>query len=95
MDASSVQNSAPCGAAALIEILKAKATLFVREARGKLSTYIGLLIASSAEIRDQWPDIISGLPDWRWITWTEHHAFTLLGLLVVYARVRRALSSAA
>lgn len=67
---------------------------FVRlyhEAKGKLTTYVGLLIASAAEIRNSWPDITSNLPSWPWLVWLENHAFAILGVLVIYTRVRRAL----
>lgn len=63
------------------------------EAKGKLSTYVGLTIASSAEIRDNWSgvsDFVKGHPHAEWVA---NHVFVLLGLLVVYARIRRALGS--
>jgi hypothetical protein len=64
---------------------------FWNEARDKLTTYVGLLIASAAEIKDNWPDIVNNLPKWPAVIWLERHAFALLGLLVVYTRVRRAM----
>lgn len=72
--------------------LIAKIQLFFHEARTKLTTYVGLLIAASAEIRNEWPSITSQLPHWSWVTWLESHAYVLLGFAVVYARVRRLLN---
>lgn len=65
---------------------------FMAEAKGKLTTYVGLLIASAAEIRDNWSgvaDFVKGHPRAEWVA---NHVFVLLGLLVIYARVRRALN---
>lgn len=64
---------------------------FFHEAKNKVTTYVGLLIASAGEIRNEWPDITSQLPNWHWLVWLENHTFTLLGLLVIYTRVRRML----
>ena len=76
-----------------LQWLKAKAVIFYREASTKVTTYVGLLIAASAEIRNQWPDITSQLPHWGWVSWLETHAYVLLGFAVVYARVRRLLGA--
>jgi hypothetical protein len=70
-----------------------KLKLFWTEAKGKVTTYVGLLIASSAEIRDNWSgvsDFVKGHPR---AEWAANHVFVLLGLLVIWARVRRALKS--
>jgi hypothetical protein len=71
----------------------AKLKLFWTEARSKLTVYVGLLIASSAEIRNMWPEITGQLPPWPPMIWLEHHAFAVLGIAVVYTRVRRVLHS--
>ena len=76
-----------------LQRLKAKALLFFHEARTKVTTYVGLLIAASAEIRNQWPNITSQLPQWGWVSWLETHVYILLGFAVVYTRVRRLLNS--
>lgn len=68
-----------------------KLKLFWTHAKGKLTTYVGLLIAGAAEIRNEWPTLTDQLPHWKWLTGIEAHAFTVLGLLVIYARVRRLL----
>lgn len=67
-------------------------TNFWAEAKGKLTVWLGLVIASASEIRESWGDLTDSLPHWHWLVWIEHHAFSALGLLVVYARVRRSLS---
>ena len=64
---------------------------FWAEAKGKMTVWVGLLIASSSEVKDSWGDITSNLPQWTWLVWTEKHLFAVLGLVVVYARVRRAM----
>lgn len=69
----------------------AKTKLFYHHAKTKATTYVGLLIASAGEIRNEWPNVIESLPTWRWLVWIEGHTFTALGLLVVYTRVRRLL----
>ncbi len=71
--------------------IKQKLVLFYNEARTKVTTYVGLLIAGSAELRNQWPDITAQLPKWPWLLWAETHFLVLLGFLVVYTRVRRLL----
>ena len=76
-----------------LQRLQAKALLFFHEARTKVTTYVGLLIAASAEIRNEWPSITSQLPHWEWVSWLETHAYVLLGFAVVYARVRRLLGT--
>lgn len=68
-----------------------KVKLFYHEAKGKLSTYVGLVIASSAEIRDNWSGVTNFVKGHPQAEWTANHVFVVLGLLVVYARVRRAL----
>lgn len=74
--------------------LIAKVRLFLYHARSKVTTYVGLLIASAAEIRNEWPELISNMPKWHWLTVAENHTFTILGLLVIYTRVRRLLQGA-
>jgi threonine/homoserine/homoserine lactone efflux protein len=69
-----------------------KVRLFVYHAHNKLTTYVGLLIASAAEIRNQWPDLTAQIPHSAWLNWLEGHAFVGLGFLVVYARIRRLMS---
>lgn len=76
-----------------LQWFQTKALLFFHEARTKVTTYVGLLIAASAEIRNQWPSITSQLPQWGWVTWLETHAYVLLGFAVVWARVRRLLGT--
>jgi hypothetical protein len=71
-----------------------KLAVFYAEARSKVTTYVGLFIASAGEIRNSWPDLTSNLPTWPWLTWIENHTFVALGLLVIYTRVRRALKDA-
>lgn len=61
------------------------------EAKGKLSTYVGLAIASSAEIRDNWDGVSNFVKGHPHAEWVANHVFVALGLLVIYARVRRAL----
>lgn len=64
---------------------------FYAQAKGKATTYVGLLIASSAEIRDNWSgvaDFVKGHPTLEWLA---DHVFVTLGLLVVYTRIRRAM----
>lgn len=70
-----------------------KLKLFVKEAKGKLSTYIGLLIASAAEIRDNWSGVAQFVKGHPKAEWVANHVFVLLGLLVIVARVRRAIWS--
>lgn len=77
----------------ILQQIWSKALIFFNEARTKVTTYVGLLIAASAEIRNQWPDITSQLPHWGWVSWLETHAYVLLGFAVVYARVRRLLGT--
>lgn len=72
-----------------------KLKLFWSQAKNKLTTYVGLLIASAAEIRDNWSgvaDFVKGHPHLEWLA---NHVFVALGLLVIYARVRRALNQEA
>ena len=64
---------------------------FFHESRTKVTAYVGLLIASAGEIRNEWPNFTADLPHWPWLLWLSDHTFALLGLLVVYTRVRRAL----
>ncbi len=75
-----------------------KIKLFYFHAKGKVTTYVGLLIASAGEIRNEWPDALSNLPQWPSIVWIENHVlshiFVALGFLVVYTRVRRLLKDA-
>lgn len=61
------------------------------EARGKLSTYVAMVVAGAGELRDNWGQIEPYVPHWPWATWLAHHIFILLGILVIYARIRRAL----
>jgi hypothetical protein len=67
---------------------------FYHEAKDKLTCYLGLLIASAAEIQAEWPTVVSQLPHWSWLVTVEHHVLVILGLLVIYARVRRKLKDA-
>lgn len=71
--------------------LIAKVRLFIFHAKGKVTTYVGLAIAGAGEARNQWPDLIAALPQWHWLVSLEGHTFFILGLLVVYTRVRRLL----
>jgi hypothetical protein len=66
---------------------------FFHEARTKVTTYVGLLIASAGEIRASWPDVMAQLPSWPWLIWLANHTFMLLGLLVIYTRIRRSLGN--
>jgi hypothetical protein len=68
-----------------------KITAFYHAAKTKVTTYVGLLIASAAEIRNEWPSAVEKLPHWPGLVWLESHTFTLLGFLVIYTRVRRLL----
>lgn len=70
-----------------------KLLLFYNEAKNKVTVYVGLFIASAAEIRANWPDLASNLPSWHWLQWGASHFYVGLGLLVIYTRVRRALSA--
>lgn len=72
----------------------AKLQLFFFHAKSKVTTYVGLLIASAGEARNEWPDMTAALPQWHWLVALEAHAFFILGLLVVYTRVRRLLKDA-
>lgn len=65
------------------------------EAKTKATTYVGLAIASSAEIRDQWPQIAVYTKGHPTLEWLSSHTYVVLGLLVVYTRIRRALGNSA
>lgn len=67
--------------------------LFLAQAKGKVSTYLGLLIASAAEIRDNWGGVAQFVKGHPKAEWVANHVFVLLGLLVIVARVRRAVWS--
>ena len=69
----------------------AKINQFYLAARGKLTVYVGLLIAASATIRSDFPSLVGMLPSWPWLIACEKHAYAVLGFAVVYARVRREL----
>lgn len=70
-----------------------KLKLFLAQAKGKLSTYVGLTIASAAEIRDNWSGVAQFVKGHPKAEWVANHVFVLLGLLVIVARVRRAVWS--
>jgi phosphoheptose isomerase len=63
------------------------------EAKDKLSTLVGLLVASAGEIRENWRDVTDSIPQTKVTLFLEHHIFVILGLLVIYARIRRALKA--
>lgn len=71
----------------------AKLRLLVVEARTKMTTYVALLVASAGELRVQWQQITDTLPKWGWLQFLEHHVYLLLGVLMIIARIRRALAS--
>lgn len=68
-----------------------KVKAFYVEAKSKLSTYIGLAIAALPQIHDNFADISQG-----WGGWLHAHQSTIysaLGIAVIWARVRRELST--
>lgn len=75
--------------------LWAKAVKAFHEAKTKATTYVALLVASAGELRGMWQWIVDNLPKGRLITWLETHAFALLGVAMVWARIRRALQQPA
>lgn len=64
---------------------------FIAQAKGKLSTYLGLLIGSAAEIRENWSGVTDFVKGHPLLQHMANHAFLVLGLLVIYARIRRAM----
>lgn len=73
-----------------MNIILAKLKLWFNEARTKATTYVALLVVSAGELRDQWSWMTAQLPSWHWLQWLEAHAFAILGVLMVWARIRRA-----
>lgn len=80
---------------ALLSKVWARVCVLFHEARTKMTTYVALLVASAGELRDQWSQVTDNLPHWKWLVWCESHAFAILGVLMVWARVRRALADSA
>lgn len=74
--------------------LIAKARLFINHEEHRATILVGTFIASVGEIHAQWPDAVSSLPQWPWLVSLENHAYAVLGLLVVYTRLRRFLKEA-
>ncbi len=73
--------------------IKARLVLFYQQAKGKLTTYVALFIAALPEIREQWADIVANSPNWKWLHYAEHVGFKVVAILLIYARIRRALRS--
>jgi hypothetical protein len=69
----------------------AKVKLFINEARTKVTTYVGLLIAMLAEAHDSWSQFSGALPGW--LHTHERQIYASLGILVIWTRVRRALGA--
>jgi hypothetical protein len=73
---------------------------FYQHAKTKLTTYLALGIAALAQLAQhadeaytQWPTLMTFLPQSHVIVTACHYIATGLGLLVVYARVRRLIGS--
>lgn len=69
------------------------------EARTKVTTYVALVIAilsqlpeHAEDLRSAWPDLMSYLPSTTFLQHISHYTLSALGLLVIWTRVRRALS---
>lgn len=74
----------------------AKLHLLYTEAKGKLTTYVGLSIAglsalgaNAEDLIAQWPAIAAYLPKAHVIDVVSHYALSALGILAAVARVRR------
>lgn len=65
----------------------------VQEAKGKVTTYVGILIASSGEIRDNWSQVNDFTKGHPYLDWAAKHVYVVLGVLVIYTRIRRALNA--
>lgn len=61
---------------------------FWAEAKGKLSTYLGLLIIGASELREDWSNVTDFLGDSPKLQFIARHVYLVLGLLVIWARVR-------
>jgi hypothetical protein len=75
-----------------------KAKLFLKEAGGKVTTYVALSIAGIAQLaehaedlRNNLPQLMAFLPPLPHLVSISHYIESALGLLVVYTRVRRML----
>lgn len=66
---------------------------FWGEAKGKVTAYLGVAIAAAGETYANWDLIQPVLPHWPWVARIAPHVFAILGLCVVYARVRRAMAA--
>lgn len=67
-------------------------------AKGKLTTYLALGVAGFSQVaehaqdlHDSVPQLSGYLPQSKWIATGTHWALTILGVLIVWSRVRRLL----
>lgn len=63
-------------------------------AKDKWTCWLAAVVASSGAARAMWPDLVSYLPNWHWLSVLEQWVFVALGALFFFSRIRRLLTQA-